>query len=779
MTSDKQATVLLIEDERGDAELIRIQLHEPGTEAFAVQIVDSLAAARQLIDEGLQPDIVLLDLNLPDSNGLQTVDRCRALTEAPIVVMTGHDDDALSAAALEAGAQDYLVKGKFDRDALSRAVRNAIVRRRLELKIGRDERTLAAAIEAMDDAFVLYDSDDRLVFCNDKYRSIYAASADLIVPGASFEQIVRKGAERGQYAEAIGRVDAWVAERMAAHLQSNSTLTQQLDSGRWLRIVERKTADNHIVGFRVDVTELMLDKQAAEAANVAKSRFLATMSHELRTPMNGILGMAQLLLMPTLDDKDREDYARTILNSGQTLLTLLNDILDLSKVEAGKLELESVAFAPDQLLRETLALFAETARGKGLRLEAIWQGAAQHYLGDAHRLRQMLSNLIGNALKFTAQGEVHVTARAVEKSGQAAVLEFAVSDTGIGIPEDKLALLFQPFSQADSSTTRQYGGTGLGLSIVRSLARLMGGDVGVESTLGKGSRFWFRVSLATMVLDEKRRQERHYADDPGTRAAIDLTGRILVVEDNPTNQKVIRAMLDTLNLQCTMTDDGQQAVDVIAGGGKFDLILMDVQMPVLDGYAATAHIRHQEAERNEPRRIIIALTADAFAEDRSRCLTAGMDDYLAKPIDVEQLTAMLYRWLVPQRVAEIAPTPPTSPPATMSAAHRPIFDEQALLPQLGGNKDLARLIIVSAMGDLPTYFDQLERALVTGDGAAAKRATHTMKSLAAQLGGMELAQHMRETDEHLMVGGGIDAATVARLRAQYAELAAALQQWVA
>ncbi len=779
MTSDKQATVLLIEDERGDAELIRIQLHEPGTEAFAVQIVDSLAAARQLIDEGLQPDIVLLDLNLPDSNGLQTVDRCRALTEAPIVVMTGHDDDALAAAALGAGAQDYLVKGKFDRDALSRAVRNAIVRRRLELKIGRDERTLAAAIEAMDDAFVLYDSDDRLVFCNDKYRSIYAASADLIVPGASFEQIVRKGAERGQYAEAIGRVDAWVAERMAAHLQSNSTLTQQLDSGRWLRIVERKTADNHIVGFRVDVTELMLDKQAAEAANVAKSRFLATMSHELRTPMNGILGMAQLLLMPTLDDKDREDYARTILNSGQTLLTLLNDILDLSKVEAGKLELESVAFAPDQLLRETLALFAETARGKGLRLEAIWQGAAQHYLGDAHRLRQMLSNLIGNALKFTAQGEVHVTARAVEKSGQAAVLEFAVSDTGIGIPEDKLALLFQPFSQADSSTTRQYGGTGLGLSIVRSLARLMGGDVGVESTLGKGSRFWFRVSLATMVLDEKRRQERHYADDPGTRAAIDLTGRILVVEDNPTNQKVIRAMLDTLNLQCTMTDDGQQAVDVIAGGGKFDLILMDVQMPVLDGYAATAHIRHQEAERNEPRRIIIALTADAFAEDRSRCLTAGMDDYLAKPIDVEQLTAMLYRWLVPQRVAEIAPTPPTSPPATMSAAHRPIFDEQALLPQLGGNKDLARLIIVSAMGDLPTYFDQLERALVTGDGAAAKRATHTMKSLAAQLGGMELAQHMRETDEHLMVGGGIDAATVARLRAQYAELAAALQQWVA
>jgi DNA-binding response OmpR family regulator len=192
------STVLLIEDERGDAELIRFQLREPRAEVLAVHIADSLAAARQLIDDGLQPDIVLLDLNLPDSTGPQTVSSCRALTGAPIVVLTGHDDDALAAAALEAGAQDYLVKGQFDQDALSRAVRNAIVRRKLELKIGQDQRILAAAIEAMDEAFALYDDADRLVFCNEKYRSIYAASADLIVPGATFEQIIRKGAERGQ-----------------------------------------------------------------------------------------------------------------------------------------------------------------------------------------------------------------------------------------------------------------------------------------------------------------------------------------------------------------------------------------------------------------------------------------------------------------------------------------------------------------------------------------------------------------------------------------------------
>ncbi len=256
---------------------------------------------------------------------------------------------------------------------------------------------------------------------------------------------------------------------------------------------------------------------------------------------------------------------------------------------------------------------------------------------------------------------------------------------------------------------------------------------------------------------------------------------ILIVDDQPENLVVLGDLLEP-HYRVRAANNGERALRAVATEPRPDLILMDVQMPVLDGYAATAHIRRQEAERDERPRIIIALTADAFAEDRARCLTAGMDDFLAKPIDVEQLTAMLYRWLPQQRVAEIAPTTPTTPTksgATASAEHQPIFDEQTLLIQLGGNKDLARMIIVSAMDDLPKYFDQLEQALVTGDGAAVKRATHTMKSLAAQIGGLALGQHMREADDHLKAGGGIDTATVARLRAEYAELDAALQKWLA
>ncbi len=520
-------------------------------------------------------------------------------------------------------------------------------RHRAQAQSMQNMQLLRGAIDSIDEAFVIFNADDRLLYCNEKYRRLYAAVSDVIAPGVSFEDIVRVGVTRGQYPDAVGREESWVVQRLALHRMPNHSTVQRLSDGRVMRVIERALPDGSSVGYCIDITDLVRATEEAQAANVAKSRFLATMSHEIRTPMNGILGMAQLLNQPGLSERDRQEYAKTVLSSGQSLLTLLNDILDLSRIEAGRLELDNTHVTPAELLRETAALFVGAARNKGLHLRHHWLGPkGAQYLTDAYRLRQMLSNLIANAVKFTPKGHILVCAEEVNQDGLRAEIEFSVTDTGVGIALDKQAQLFEAFSQADSSTTREYGGSGLGLSIVSRLASLFGGAAGVNSEPGQGARFWFRIWAEVAPGAQTTAELFDEADTP--RLSQQFSGTVLVVEDNPVNCMVIEALLATLGLVVQVVGDGQKALDVLALKPLPDVVLMDLHMPVMDGYVATLQLRRQEQLSGRKRVPVIALTADAFEDDRLHCLAVGMDDFLTKPVALESLRLALAKWLVPK-----------------------------------------------------------------------------------------------------------------------------------
>ena len=617
------------------------------------------------------------------------------------------------------------------------------------------ERRRRAILDTASDAFLSVDDDGHVVDWNRQAELTFGWPREESI-GRPLEVLVAAPAQRAELRALLrgyldGRRRPWTGQRQftATHRAGRHF---PVDVAVWLT-AEPGDGGARLSAFVRDITdrvraqaELAAARDEAMEASQLKSRFLANMSHEIRTPLSGVIGMAHLLLDTDLG-VDQREYAEAMVDAGEHLLSVIGDILDLSKLEAGKLTLEPTEFEPAVVVRRVARLLVVPAQARGLRLIVdVGEDVPPRVYGDMSRLQQILVNLCGNAVKFTERGSVtlHVERRDPPTTPPGiATLRFTVDDTGMGVSRRDLDRLFQPFTQGDSPVARAGGGTGLGLSIVRHLVAMFGGTLGADSRPGRGSTFWVELPFEVREVPEPAR-------DPDRVGVVDghrgngRRGRVLIVEDNALNQRVADAMVRKLGYGTVIAGGGRQALALL-DRQPVDAVLMDCQMPGLDGYETTRRLRRREQARRTP---VIAMTANVLRGERERCLDAGMDDYVTKPVRSGDLRRLLHHW-----IDGTDDTPVASAPAAAGSAAPAGFDDRLL-------EELRGALAPSTIRDLVDQFhatsrrlqDELAVAVAAGDGDAARRHAHELKGMAASFGATDLARACQRLEDAAGVG---------------------------
>ncbi len=731
--------------------------------------LDTGAGAVLLTDESLKPEGSLAAL-------AAALQRQPKWSELPLVLLaSGGANSPIAMQALQALQNVLVLDRPVHLPTLVSAMRTALRsrQRQYEIRDHLDERKraegslarLAAIVESSDDAIVSKNLNGIIQTWNAGAERLFGYRADEII-GQPITLLLPP--ERMHEEEEI--LERVRSGRRVVHLETVRVTKDGRRLDVSVTVSPIKDQDGRVIGASTiahDITErkraeaaLLEAKTAAEAANEAKSLFLANISHELRTPMNAILGMIEFAMRHAINPTT-EDCLSTAKESADILLALLNDLLDSAKIESGNLQLEAAPLRLRSILDQVTRVFSVRASERGLAFYCRTpEDIPDAVVGDKVRLRQVLFNLAGNAIKFTERGEVAVSVRVESRDSEEVQLEFSIRDTGIGIPRDGLDRIFKPFAQADASTARRFGGTGLGLSISANLVAMMGGRIWAESEPGQGSTFFFTVRLP--LAKELPLEQEPSLDVPAPPAAV---LRILLVEDNPANQKLATYILKERGHTVEVAGNGQQALRMIQDS-RYDAILMDVQMPGMDGLETTAAIRALES--GQTRVPIIAMTARAMQGDRERCVAQGMDGYLSKPIEAREMISQIESVVAGAAPAVCEPTAPTEPTGRTSAV---VFDFGVALKRCTGSKNVLAGMVQSFLDEVRNLLPKMREALAKNDLAEFGRLGHRLKGTIAYLGA-EPAEKAASAAEKFRVNGGekVEAEKAARALEHECEL---------